>query len=56
MGITGKWSLDSHYVKVIRALKVAAETWPHNDRFYLKAAVKYVNEFEGWTGFGRGVA
>jgi Questin oxidase-like len=55
MGITGERSLDSHYVKVIRALKVAAETWPHNNKFYLKAAVKYISEFEEWTGFGKGV-
>ena len=53
--LTGKWSLDCHYVKVIRALQVAAETWPDKDTFYLKAAVKYISEFDGWTGFGQGM-
>ena len=53
--LVGKWSLDSHYVKVIRALRVAAETWPDKDPFFLKAAIKYVSEFDGWTGFGPGM-
>ena len=46
---------DSHFVKVVRALKVSAETYGEKDGYYLKAAVKYVSEYKGWTGFGHGV-
>ncbi|CZR65089.1 uncharacterized protein PAC_14989 [Phialocephala subalpina] len=53
--LTATWSVDSHCVKVIRALKVSAETWGEKDDFYCKAAVKFVMEFNNWTGFGLGV-
>lgn len=46
---------DCHFVKVVRALKVSAKTYGEKDGFYLKAAAKYVTEFNGWTGFGFGV-
>ncbi|KAG8530871.1 uncharacterized protein KY384_004228 [Bacidia gigantensis] len=50
----GKWSLDAHFVKALRSMKVAAETWEDekHDNFYLKAAVKMVEEYNGWGGFG----
>lgn len=53
--LTGELSLDAHYVKVIRALKVGAEVWGEKEGWYLKAAVKFIDEFRGWTGFGLGV-
>jgi hypothetical protein len=32
-------------------MKVAAETWSDEGQFYLKAAVKFADEFENWGGF-----
>ncbi|KAF9892832.1 hypothetical protein FE257_000421 [Aspergillus nanangensis] len=42
---------DAHYVKAIRACREAAHTWGDSDSFYLKAAVKFAEEFDGWGGF-----
>ena len=53
--LTDKWSLDAHYVKVVRALKVGAEVHGEKGGWYLKACVRFMEEFEGWVGFGRGV-
>jgi hypothetical protein len=50
--LTGKKSLDAHFVKAIRAMKEAANTWGDLEQFYLKAAVKFADEFSGWGGFG----
>ncbi|EXJ66450.1 uncharacterized protein A1O5_10602 [Cladophialophora psammophila CBS 110553] len=50
-----RWALDDHFFKVVRALKALAETYGEKDGFYLKAAIKYVSEFNGWEGFGEGV-
>lgn len=50
-----KWALDVHFFKVVRAPKVFEETYGRKDDFYLKAAIKYVTEFRGWEGFGKGV-
>ncbi|KAF2196285.1 hypothetical protein GQ43DRAFT_266023 [Delitschia confertaspora ATCC 74209] len=47
-------SLDAHYVKALRAMKVAAETWGdegYSEQYYLKAAVKFAAEFKHWGGF-----
>ena len=33
-------------------MKEAAETWGDPSSDYLKAAVKFVEEFNGWGGFG----
>lgn len=52
--VSGKWSLDAHYVKAVRAMKEAANTWGDKDDFYLKAAVKFADEFGGWFGFAPG--
>ena len=49
--VEGKWSMDSHYVKGLRAIKEAAETWDDKDMFYLKAGVKFGEDFAGWRGF-----
>ncbi|QMW44041.1 hypothetical protein G4B11_007411 [Aspergillus flavus] len=50
-----KWALDVHFFKAIRAPKVFEETFGRKDNFYLKAAVKFVTEFRGWEGYGKGV-
>jgi hypothetical protein len=51
-----KWALDSHFFKVVRAPKVLEDTYGSKDNFYLKAALKFLDEFRGWEGFGAGVA
>lgn len=51
--LEGKWSLDAHFVKGLRAMKVAAETWGDAEQYYLKAACKLGDEFHGWGGFGQ---
>lgn len=51
MGVKGMYAFDSHYVKGIRALREAARTWGDPEEFYLKAAVKFAEEFDGWGGF-----
>jgi len=50
-----RWALDDHFFKVVRATKAFAETYGEKDGFYLKAAVKYLTDFNGWEGFGEGV-
>lgn len=49
--VKGEQSTDSHYVKALRALQECASTWTDHDSFYLKAAVKFADEFSGWGGF-----
>lgn len=50
--LEGQWRNDAHYVKALRAIKNAADTWGDDDsRFLLKAAVKFATEFGGWGGF-----
>ena len=53
--LRGKSALDAHYVKGLRAMKEAAETWGDESKgmegFYLKAGVRFATEFEGWGGF-----
>lgn len=51
-----KWALDSHFFKVVRAPKVLEDTYGSKDQFYLKASLKFLDEFRGWEGFGAGVA
>lgn len=49
--VSGKHSMDAHYVKALRAMKEAANTWGDEEGFYLKAAAKFGEEFNGWGGF-----
>lgn len=49
--VRGEHAQDAHYVKALRALKEAAKTWGDSTRFYVKAAVKFGEEFNGWDGF-----
>lgn len=48
-------SLDAHWTKVVRALKVGSELEPHRAEWYLKATVKFITEYTHWTGFGKGL-
>ncbi|KAH7408244.1 hypothetical protein DE146DRAFT_606673 [Phaeosphaeria sp. MPI-PUGE-AT-0046c] len=50
--LEGPHSTDAHYVKCLRALKVCAETWGDDKQYYLKAAIRFADGFEGWGGFG----
>lgn len=50
--VEGKWSLDAHFVKGLRAMKEAAQTWGDSEQYYLKAACRLAGEFDGWGGFG----
>ncbi|KAK5655436.1 hypothetical protein OQA88_5707 [Cercophora sp. LCS_1] len=43
------WSTDAHYVKAIRAMKVASQTWGDVHERYLAAAVRFVDDFKGWV-------
>ena len=56
LAVEGKWSLDAHYVKGLRAMKEAAQTWGDREQYYLKAACRLGEEFDGWGGFGPLVA
>ena len=47
--VKGKWSTDAHYVKPIRGLKEFANTWGDADEYYLKAAVKFADDFDEWA-------
>lgn len=49
--LEGKWALDAHYVKGVRAMMEAGHVWGDDDQYYLKAAVKFADEFHGWGGF-----
>ncbi|USP76948.1 uncharacterized protein yc1106_04222 [Curvularia clavata] len=53
--LNGPHAIDAHYVKALRAMKVAEETWGASEdasSHWLNAAVKFADEFEGWGGFG----
>ncbi|KAH8732834.1 hypothetical protein GQ44DRAFT_601600 [Phaeosphaeriaceae sp. PMI808] len=50
--LNGRHSKDAHYVKSLRCLKVCAETWGDENKLFMKAAIRFVDEFEGWGGFG----
>ena len=48
--LAGKHGHDAHYVKGLRAMKDAEKLWGENDGFWLKAAVKFADEFGDWSG------
>ncbi|GLA09613.1 hypothetical protein AnigIFM60653_011944 [Aspergillus niger] len=50
-----KWMKDSHFFKVIQAPKAFEEKCETKNDFYRKASLKFLAEFDGWEGFGRGV-
>lgn len=47
--INSRWATDAHFVKGVRAMKEAARTWGDVHDRYLAAAVRFVDDFEGWT-------
>jgi hypothetical protein len=50
--VKGKYRTDAHFVKALRSMHEASKTWGDPNSFYLKAAVKFGEEFDGWGGFG----
>ena len=50
--VKGKYRTDAHYVKALRSMHEASKTWGDGNQYYLKAAVKMAEEFDGWGGFG----
>ncbi|KFA63189.1 hypothetical protein S40285_03291 [Stachybotrys chlorohalonatus IBT 40285] len=47
--LNSPYSGDAHYVKAIRAMRDAARTWGDVHERYLKAAVSFVDNFNGWV-------
>jgi hypothetical protein len=39
------------FVLACRSMQEAAKTWGDEDQYFLKAAVKLSDEFNGWGGF-----
>jgi len=50
----GGHKYDAHFVKGCRAMMEAAKTWGDKDEWFLKCAVRFADEFDGWGGFGTG--
>jgi hypothetical protein len=50
--LKGQYRTDAHYVKALRSMHEASNTWGDPNKFYLRAAVKFADEFGGWGGFG----
>lgn len=47
-------ALDAHFFKVVCAPQAFEGAFGKKQDFYLKAAIKFIVEFNGWTGFGAG--
>lgn len=52
--VNGKYRMDAHFVKALRAMKVIKETWGDDYLVTIKAAVHFAETFDGWGGFGAG--
>lgn len=50
--VNSQWATDAHFVKACRAMKEAAQTWGDDKMYYLKAALKFTDEYDDWGGFG----
>ncbi|KAL2428463.1 hypothetical protein ABEF91_008642 [Exophiala dermatitidis] len=59
--VQGKHKFDAHFVKACRAMKEAEKVWGdsggdseygYGEDYWLKAAVRFTAEFDGWGGFG----
>lgn len=50
--LQGRGRFDAHFVKGCRSMREAARTWRDEDQFYLKAAVRFAEGWNGWGGFG----
>ncbi|KAL2829758.1 hypothetical protein BDW59DRAFT_33871 [Aspergillus cavernicola] len=49
--LKGQYALEAHYIKALRAMRDMARTWGDPEGFYLRAAVKFADGFNGWGGF-----
>ncbi|OKL57827.1 hypothetical protein UA08_07284 [Talaromyces atroroseus] len=49
--VKGPHANDTHFVLTLRVLKELGQTWDDPENYYLKAAVKFVHEFNGWDIF-----
>lgn len=47
--LTSRWATDAHFVKAVRAIREAARTWGDVHDRYLAAAVRFVDDFQGWN-------
>ncbi|KAI0394759.1 hypothetical protein F5Y17DRAFT_426731 [Xylariaceae sp. FL0594] len=47
--LNGPYSEDAHFLKAVRAMKEAAATWGDVHEHYLAAAVRFVDDFQGWV-------
>ncbi|KAH8893740.1 hypothetical protein GQ53DRAFT_717354 [Thozetella sp. PMI_491] len=47
--LNSSYSSDAHYVKTIRAIREAARTWGDVHERYLAAAIRFVDDFQGWV-------
>lgn len=47
--LNSRWAADAHFVKAVRAMRDAAHTWGDVHERYLASAVRFVDDFEGWT-------
>jgi len=47
--LNGPYAADAHFVKAIRAMKEAAQTWGDVHEHYLASALRFVDDFNGWT-------
>ncbi|CAN8098691.1 unnamed protein product [Discula destructiva] len=47
--LDSQWATDAHFVKAVRAMREAARTWGDVHERYLASAVRFVDDFAGWT-------
>ncbi|KAH6660600.1 hypothetical protein BKA67DRAFT_548580 [Truncatella angustata] len=47
--LNGPFSTDAHFVKAVRTMKEAARTWGDVHERYLASAVRFVDDFQGWS-------
>ncbi|DAA77737.1 TPA_exp: Uncharacterized protein A8136_6283 [Trichophyton benhamiae CBS 112371] len=50
--LTQEMAISPHYIKPLRTLKEAAKTWGDEEGFFLRAAVKFIETFDGFGGLG----
>lgn len=53
--LESRWYKDVHWPKVVRALREVEQLRGPEDGVYKNAAMEFLAEFDGWTGFGSGV-
>ncbi|KAK3068650.1 hypothetical protein LTR53_013617 [Teratosphaeriaceae sp. CCFEE 6253] len=53
LGATTERGFDPHFTKELRTLWEFSKIWPGEEQMFLKAAVRFEHDFDGWTGYGR---